>query len=89
LAGFNVSVLPVSGDKITRAEPFAAQVNAGNVRLIRGDWNKAYIDELKLFPLGANDDQVDGSADAFNTLFDFELQDDAPIEPIPTTVNYW
>jgi len=89
LAGYNVAVLPVSGDKITRAEPFAAQVNAGNVRLIKGDWNKAYIDELKLFPLGSNDDQVDGSADAFNHLFNFENQDDAPISPIPIVTNYW
>lgn len=89
LAGYNVAVLPVSGDKITRAEPFAAQVNAGNVRLIRGDWNKAYIDELKLFPLGSNDDQVDGSADAFNHLFNFENQDDAPPSPIPIVTNYW
>ncbi|WP_372844794.1 phage terminase large subunit [Psychrobacter sp.] len=89
LAGYNVAVLPVSGDKITRAEPFAAQVNAGNVRLIRGDWNKAYIDELKLFPLGTNDDQVDGSADAFNHLFNFENQDDEPPAPIPTVKNYW
>lgn len=89
LAGYNVAVLPVSGDKITRAEPFAAQVNAGNVRLIKGDWNKAYIDELKLFPLGTNDDQVDGSADAFNHLFNFENQDDEPPAPIPTVKNYW
>lgn len=89
LAGYNVAILPVSGDKITRAEPFAAQVNAGNVRLIKGDWNKAYIDELKLFPLGTNDDQVDGSADAFNHLFDFENQDDAPPAPIPIVTNYW
>lgn len=68
LAGFNAVALPVSGDKVTRAEPFAAQVNAGNVRLIKGDWNRQYIEELKLFPLGTNDDQVDASADAFNHL---------------------
>lgn len=69
LAGYRVTVESVSGDKVTRAEPFSAQVNAGNVRLLRGDWNKAFIDELKLFPNGKNDDQVDAVSDGFNQLF--------------------
>lgn len=30
LSGFNVKAETVSGDKITRAQPFAAQVNIGN-----------------------------------------------------------
>ena len=89
LAGYNVSILPVSGDKVTRASPFSSQVNAGNVRLIRGAWNKEYITELKSFPLGKNDDQVDASADAFNHLFEFNNHNDVPIEAIPTMVNYW
>jgi predicted phage terminase large subunit-like protein len=68
LSGFNVKTERVTGDKMTRADPFSAQVNAGNVRLVKGDWNKAYIIELRSFPNGKNDDQVDGSADAFNEL---------------------
>ena len=68
LAGFNVKAERVTGDKVTRADSFAAQVNAGNVRLVRGKWNSAFIEELRTFPLGKNDDQVDAVSDAFNEL---------------------
>lgn len=68
LAGYGVKTEPVSGSKEVRAFNFAAQVNAGNVRLVKGAWNRAFIEELRTFPLGKNDDQVDGAAGAFNTL---------------------
>lgn len=68
LSGFNVKAEIVSGDKITRAQPFAAQVNIGNVRMLKGDWNKAMIEELRNFPNGTHDDQVDGLSDGFNEL---------------------
>lgn len=68
LSGFKVKAEPVSGDKITRAQPFAAQVNVGNVKMLRGDWNKALIEELRNFPNAKHDDQVDGCSDAFNDL---------------------
>ncbi len=68
LAGFSVRALPVSGSKETRADGFASQVNAGNVRLLAGAWNQAFIEELRVFPRGNNDDQVDAAADAFNEL---------------------
>ena len=68
LAGFSVRSETVSGSKETRADGFASQVNAGNVRLLEGEWNADYIEELRTFPKGKNDDQVDGSADAFNEL---------------------
>jgi predicted phage terminase large subunit-like protein len=66
LAHYSVSFSPESGDKVVRAEPFAAQVNVGNVLLLRGDWNDAYIKELQMFPNGKKDDQVDASSRAFN-----------------------
>lgn len=68
LSGFNVKAETVSGDKITRAGPFAAQVNIGNVKMLRGDWNKKLIAELRNFPNGKHDDQVDGLSDGFNEL---------------------
>lgn len=67
-AGFVVSITPETGDKLTRAEPFSVQVNAGNVVLLRGEWNQAYLDELRTFPLGKHDDQVDASSRAFAEL---------------------
>lgn len=68
LSGFSARANPVKGDKVERADPFAAQCQAGNVSLLRGDWNKAYIEELCAFPRGTNDDQVDGSSGAFLKL---------------------
>jgi predicted phage terminase large subunit-like protein len=68
LAGFNARADRVRNDKVTRAEPFAAQCEAGNVKLIRGPWNAAYLDELCAFPYGLHDDQVDPSSGAFNRL---------------------
>lgn len=68
LAGLDYAGETSSGDKQTRARPFAAQCEGGNVLLVEGDWNKAYIDELCAFPRGTYDDQVDGSSTAFNHL---------------------
>lgn len=72
LAGFSVSASPESGDKVTRAEPFAAQVNVGNVLLLDdGTWDTAaFLNEMKMFPNGRNDDQIDACSRAFNELMD-------------------
>ena len=65
LGGFMVEATPESGDKITRAQPFAAQVNAGNIKALNGPWIKAWKDEARLFPFGKNDDQIDACSRAF------------------------
>lgn len=68
LAGFEVHTEPETGSKETRARPLASQAEAGNVRVKRGPWSLAFIDELCSFPAGRFDDQVDGAANAFNKL---------------------
>lgn len=68
LGGFNAFASAESGDKFTRAEPFAAQCQAGNVYLVAGEWVTAYLDELCLFPSSAAKDQVDASSGAFARL---------------------
>ncbi len=68
LAGFSVRPDTPSGDKDTRLEPFVAQLEAGNVRLVRGAWNEGYIDEMTAIPNGAYRDQADASAGAFNRI---------------------
>lgn len=68
LAGFNARAEPETGDKTTRAEPFSAQCEAGNVYLLEGAWIDDYLDELCLFPAGALKDQVDASSGAFGRL---------------------
>lgn len=54
--------------KIQRAIPFAAQCEAGNIRLVSAPWNVDYCDELALFPEFAYADQVDASSGAYNML---------------------
>jgi predicted phage terminase large subunit-like protein len=66
-AGKRIYAIPPSGDKAIRAEPFAAQVEAGNVSLVEGPWNEDYIHEMTTFPAG-HDDIVDASSDCFNHL---------------------
>src|SRR5262249_29547370 len=68
LVGHPVRYERATGDKATRADPFAAEVEGGNVRLVRGGWNRAYVEELALFPMGKFDDQVDSSSGAFSKL---------------------
>lgn len=68
LAGFKVYADKVTGDKVTRAEPFAAQAMAGNVKIKEGTWNKFYLDCLTSFPFGTYADPVDASSGAFNKL---------------------
>lgn len=68
LAGWPVTSERASGSKELRADAFSSQVNAGNVRLLKGDWNKEYIEELRTFPAGKHDDVVDASADSFSEL---------------------
>jgi predicted phage terminase large subunit-like protein len=68
LAGYPAYSEPASGSKEVRANPFAAQAEGGNVRIVEGDWNRAFVQELVSFPVGKNDDQVDCGAGAFNRL---------------------
>ena len=68
LQGYRVHTSPESGDKVTRAEPFAAQVNVGNVLMLRGGWNHGLIEEMRMFPNGSHDDRVDACSRAFAEL---------------------
>lgn len=68
LAGWNFHGEAATGEKSIRANPFSSQCDAGNVRLVKGEWNKAYIDELVVFPYGVHDDQVDASSGAFSKV---------------------
>jgi predicted phage terminase large subunit-like protein len=68
LAGYKVFPDKVTGSKEVRAEPFAAQVQAGNVYLVAGGWHRDFVDELESFPSGRYRDQVDACTGAFNRL---------------------
>lgn len=68
LAGYRVTAEAETGDKVTRAEPFSNQCEAGNVYLVQADWNSGYLDELCMFPGGSFKDQVDATSGAFGKL---------------------
>ena len=68
LAGFSFRGDKVTGSKELRADPFAAQCEAGNVKLVRGSWNHEFLDEVTIFPNGDHDDIVDSCSGAFDKL---------------------
>lgn len=68
LSGFIVKILPESGSKESRAEPFAAQWQQGNVDVLIAEWNEMYFNQLESFPESKFKDMVDGSSSAFNEI---------------------
>lgn len=69
LAGWHTMVDKVTGDKVTRADPFSIQVNIGNVKACKGaNWWTDYRDEMKFFPFSKYKDQIDASSGAFACL---------------------
>lgn len=68
LVGHDYHASTETGDKETRALPLAAQAEAGNVFLLEGAWNEAFLDEIAGFPMGKWKDQVDAASRAFTEL---------------------
>jgi predicted phage terminase large subunit-like protein len=68
LGAYRVQASPEGGSKLTRAGPVSAQVEAGAVSAVRAPWTAALLDELRDFPHGRHDDQVDALARAFAML---------------------
>jgi len=67
LAGYTVVMRPQTINKETTARPFASQAEAGNVRLVAGAWNAAWLTEADGFP-GGHDDQIEGAWHGFLAL---------------------
>jgi predicted phage terminase large subunit-like protein len=68
LVGHRVRASPETGSKLTRATLPAASVEAGTFSLLRAAWNRDFLDELRDFPHGRKDDQVDALSRAFALL---------------------
>lgn len=68
LHGYNVHFSPETGAKDDRAIPVAAQAEAGNVCIVRGPWNDAFLAEAQMFPAGEFKDQVDALSRAYAYL---------------------
>lgn len=56
--------------KATRFGPFASVAANKNIKIVKGDWNRAFLDELCYFTgkKGDTDDQCDATSTAFNSL---------------------
>ncbi len=90
--GYVVIMDRPSGEKETRAESFAAMMEAGNVYVPvdaygrTPNWFPEYIDELEYFPGGLFMDQVDASSGCFNVLIGGpSIKVGAGMEPSKTT----
>ena len=69
LPGYDFAAIRSTGDKVTRARPFAAAAANGNVRVVRGIWLSDWLDEFSSFPEACDhDDQVDSAVGAFTHL---------------------
>ena len=68
MAGYDIVTVSESGSKQTRAEPMAAQWQAGLFDVVAGEWNEAYFNQLESFPESKFKDMVDASSSAFNEL---------------------
>jgi predicted phage terminase large subunit-like protein len=70
LAGYKVRSTRATGSKATRAGPVISQVNVGNLYTVNAPWRRGLLAELRDFPNGRKDDQVDALSEAFNALTD-------------------
>ena len=68
LAGFLVKTIAESGSKESRAEPLAAQWQAGNVDVLLAPWNEMYFNQAESFPESKFKDMIDASSSAFNEI---------------------
>ena len=70
LARYTMRSSPENGDKVVRFSPFSAQCEAGNVLVLRGDWNDRWFNQLEQFPEGKHDDDADSTSRAYNALME-------------------
>jgi len=87
LAGYVVNFSPESGSKTQRAEPLASQAKAGNVKLLRAEWNDTLLAELCKFPFSEFKDQTDAASRAFKNLTPTVEEEYIPGTPEAIQIN--
>lgn len=65
LRGFTIDEHTPRGDKVLRAQPFAARAKARRVHLVRAAWNSRWLSWFEGFPLLSHDDHVDSAVTAY------------------------
>lgn len=64
-----------SESKESRASLVSSHAYSRGIYLLRGDWNKSFINECKAFPHGAHDDQVDAFSGGYIFLKTNKVRD--------------
>lgn len=67
LKGYHVILDRPTGDKVERCKPWCALAEHGNVYIVRGAWNDAFIKEAISFPFGKKD-QIDAVSGGYKQL---------------------
>ena len=90
LRGYPIHADQVKGSKFERSQPFRAAAEAGNIKLLRGAWNEAFLEECEQFSPDerdyAHDDQVDAACGAFNFLTTRQRYE---YIPVPRKDRFW
>lgn len=92
--GVPVKMAPTTAGKgkLTRFLPFCSMAEAGAVRIVKGDWNDAFLNELESFSgdlkvqKTQKDDQVDSVSDGF-TLLAKQVSMPAFVMPVNTVAS--
>lgn len=71
LTGYIVEATIESGSKEERAKAPSSQQAVGNIKLLRGDWNKKFIEQATMFPNGKFKDMIDALSRAFHCVNEF------------------
>lgn len=95
LAGFSVNIIPETGSKETRAEPFSAQwigpegAEGGLVDVLLAPWTENYLGQLEAFPESKFKDMVDASSTGFLELQTLNTHSAPPKEDANGKTSYW
>ena len=68
LVGRDFAGIPSLKSKEIRAGPLSAAAEAGNVVLVRGEWNGQFLDQSETFPFGDHDDLIDSVTGGLNVI---------------------
>lgn len=68
LPDYAVRGLRQTGAKETRIKVLSSRAEAGVIRLVRGPWTAAFLDEAVAYPDVAHDDQLDAASGAYGCL---------------------
>lgn len=71
--GYSFYYSTVTGDKLTYARPVSAMAEKKNIKIIKGDWNKSFLDVLENFDGqdGGKDDEVDSLTGGYDVLVNY------------------